>query len=91
VAGYEWDEDKNRRNRHAHGVDFSAAERFEWGSAAIVVGDREDYGELREIAVGFIGDVLDTLVFTRRGDTIRIISLRKSNNKEKRDYVQGTR
>jgi uncharacterized protein (DUF4415 family) len=45
-----------------HGVDFAAAERFEWESAAVEIDIRADYGELREIATGFIGDVLYVLV-----------------------------
>jgi uncharacterized protein len=91
MAGYAWDEDKNRRNRHAHGVDFTAAERFEWDTAVVRIDDRADYGELREVATGFIGDVLHVLVFTSRGDAIRIISPRKASNREKKDYVQKTR
>jgi uncharacterized DUF497 family protein len=91
LAGYEWNEAKNRRNRHTHGVDFSAVEQFEWDTAVVEIDDRENFGELRERATGFIGDVLHVLVFTRRGETIRLISLRKANNREKKDYVQSTR
>ena len=91
AGSIEWDEDKNRRNRRDHGIDLSAAERFEWDTATMRVDDREDYGELREIAKGFIGDVLHVLVYTRRDDIIRAISLRKSTKKERKQYVEETR
>jgi uncharacterized protein len=52
------------------------------------VDDRGDYRELRERALGFIGVRLHMLVFTRRGDNIRIISLRKAEKKEVKDYVK---
>ena len=50
--------------------------------------DREDYGELREVAIGFIGVSLHYLIFTRNDDVIRVISLRRAMNKEKRRYVE---
>ena len=48
--------------------------------------DREDYGELRMIALGFIGNVLHVLVFTERGDNVRVISLRKATKPEVKAY-----
>ncbi len=87
----EWDADKNRINRRHHRIDLSAAESFEWDTATVRVDDREDYGEVREIAKGFIGDALHVLVFTRRSDAVRIISLRKATKKERKQYVEETR
>ena len=43
--------------------------------------------EPRWTARGFIGDVLYSVVFTERGDNIRIISLRRATGREARDYV----
>jgi len=54
-----------------------------------MVDDRERYGELREMALGFIGVRLHAMAFTRRGDTVRIISLRKANRVEMRRYVDA--
>jgi uncharacterized DUF497 family protein len=87
---YEWDEAKSLANRSKHGIGFDAMERFEWDSALVFVDDREDYGELREIAIGFIGISLHYLVFTRQDDAIRVISLRRASNREKRKYVDET-
>jgi uncharacterized DUF497 family protein len=88
---YEWDEAKRAANLRDHKVDFAVAGNFEWTTALVVVDDREDYGELREMALGFIGVRLHTMVFTRRADDIRIISLRKAHRTEVRRYVEATK
>lgn len=87
---YEWDSAKNRTNAKAHGVAFDAAERFEWDTALLRVDIREDYGESREIAIGFIGTALHVMVFTERADKIRIISLRKATKQEHICYANET-
>jgi uncharacterized DUF497 family protein len=85
---YEWDEGKRAANLRDHKVDFAVARDFEWETALVVVDDREDYGELREAALGFVGVRLHVMVFTRRADSIRIISLRKADKIEVRRYVR---
>jgi uncharacterized protein len=88
---YDGDEAKRKINLRRHKIDFTAANEFDWDTAVTVVDDRQDYGELREIAIGFIGMTLYSLAFTRRDDRIRIISLRKAENREKRLYVNATK
>jgi uncharacterized DUF497 family protein len=88
---YAWDEGKRVRNLALHKVDFTTAENFEWNSAHVEVDDREDYGELREIAWGFIGVRLYVLVFTRRDDLIWIISLRPAQKRDARKYEEAIR
>jgi uncharacterized DUF497 family protein len=85
---YEWDEAKRVANVREHKVDFTLVERFEWELAVITVDDREDYGELREQAWSFIGDRVYLLVFTLRGENIRVISLRKADQNETRYYAR---
>ena len=85
VAMYEWDEAKRASNRAKHQVDFTAIERFEWGTAIAEFDDR--HAEPRWTARGFIGDVLYSVVFTELGHNIRIISLRKATGQEARGYV----
>jgi uncharacterized protein len=86
---YEWDEDKRAVNLRDHSVDFGDARGFDWETAIVTIDDREDYGELREMAFGFIGVRLHAIAFTRRGGNIRIISLRKANRMEMRRYVDA--
>ena len=48
----------------------------------------EDHAEPRWIGTGFTGAVLHVVVFTDRGEDIRIISLRKATGREVRDYAK---
>ena len=87
---YEWDETKRKANIVKHGVDFVDMRLFDWERAVIRVDDREDYGELREIALGFIGVRLHVVAYTPRGDDrARIIMLRKATRKEVRAYEKA--
>ena len=83
---YEWDENKNQANIAKHGVNFLSAEGFNWATAIETVDNRMNYGEERWIALGFIGDHLHVLVYVHRSDSIRIISLRKANKREREYY-----
>ena len=83
---YEWDSAKAEINEAKHGVAFEAALDFDWDTALVAEDDRFDYGEPRFIAFGLIADRLHVLVYTMRGETVRIISLRKANEKEETIY-----
>lgn len=54
------------------------------------VDSRHDYRELREVGFGVIDERLYCVVFTQRGDAMHIISLRKANKREVRNYVEQT-
>lgn len=86
---YTFDPAKAVANRAAHGVDFAAAAAFDWETALVVEDDRRDYGERRYIALGGIRGRIHVMVFTPRGGTVRLISLRKANDREIRRYEQG--
>lgn len=87
---YEWDEEKRRANVAKHGVDFADADRFEWPTAIVRVDDREDYGELRELALGFIGVRLHMMAYTPvRSGVALIITMRKATKRELRDYEKA--
>lgn len=84
---FEWDEDKNRLNIKKHGFAlsdgkyvFDDIQRFD------SVDDRKDYGEERRIAVGNIGEDILAVVYTKRGKTIRLISVRYASRKERSEY-----
>ena len=65
------------------------AENFEFETAVVATDDRQDYGEIRELAVGFVGNRIHVLVFTMRGEACHVISLRKANKREIRAYVEA--
>lgn len=84
----DFDPAKDAANQAKHGVSLSEAVGFDFETAYVRPDDRADYGELREIAIGEIEGRLYVLVFTMRGRTCRVISLRKANRREIRDYAE---
>jgi uncharacterized DUF497 family protein len=48
--------------------------------------NRQDYGEIRWLTVGFLNGRLVMVVWTARGDARHVISMRKCNEREKRKY-----
>ncbi len=87
----EFDPEKNDRNVRERGISFEQARDFEWDGALVWRDTRRDYSEERFIALGLIGERLHSLVFTVRGDAVRIISLRKANRREELRYEQKAR
>ncbi|KAF1019104.1 MAG: hypothetical protein GAK30_03303 [Paracidovorax wautersii] len=90
IVNIEFDPAKNEANIAARGISFEQAADFDFDSAFIKVDTREDYGETRYQALGYIGGRLHYLVFTARNDRLRIISLRKANAREVKLYDQAT-
>jgi uncharacterized DUF497 family protein len=86
--GFSWDRSKREANLAKHGVDFSQAENFDFSTALVLVDHRYDYGEVREIALGPIGNRLHVLVYARRAPLLRVISLRKANRRERNRYEE---
>jgi uncharacterized DUF497 family protein len=82
----EFDTAKNEKNIRERGISFDLAANFDLETAKIWVDTRKDYGEERYIALGTIGERLFSMVFTVRGDVLRIISLRKANKREVNSY-----
>lgn len=86
----EFDNAKNEKNVLERGISFELAADFDLTTAKIWEDTRKDYGEARFIALGNIEQRLYSMVFTVRGDVLRIISLRKANKREVTSYEQHT-
>ena len=67
-------------------LDFEDAVHVFAGTTIDLVDDRQDYGEERWITFGRLKGRLVALVWTPRGDTRRIISMRKANDDERKIY-----
>lgn len=50
--------------------------------------DRFDYGEERSVTVGYIEGRMVHLTWTSRGDSVRVISMRYANERERTRYGQ---
>ena len=87
---FEWDEEKNRRNKSKHGVSFERASAvFSDFAAEDFLDGREDYGEERWLTIGMAqGDIL-AVVNVQRGDVYRIISARKATREETDAYFEN--
>ena len=84
---FEWDDQKAADNYAKHGVDFEAArDAFKDPFGIERVDDREDYGEVRYALVAMVETRLLFVVYTLRGDSIRIVSARGAEPNERRQY-----
>ena len=83
---YEWDPSKDLANQSKHGMAFEVIHRFEWDTAKIARSDRR--GEVRYAAIGYIGSRLHLVALARRGENIRILSIRPASRQERREYAQ---
>jgi uncharacterized DUF497 family protein len=89
LVRFEWDEAKRAANLAKHGVDFADVPEIFTGPMLIGPDARRNYGEVRQIGFGFIRGRLMVVAFTeRQSDTIRIISARKANSREKIFYQE---
>jgi uncharacterized DUF497 family protein len=82
-----WDPKKSERNRRKHGIDFEAVRRLDWLQVTFDVDERKNYGETRVVAMGPIDGRLHVLVYTERDGGVRVISLRKANEREQRRWA----
>ena len=78
---FEWDEAKRQSNLAKHGLDFTDAVNFDW-DFAYTVEDIGFFDEVRFISIAPFDDRLAVMIYTYRGDRIRIISLRRPENHE---------
>ena len=69
------------------GLDMARAAEIFDGVTLTVEDDRQDYGETRQITIGFLDARMVVMVWTQRGTARRIISLRKANEREQRAYA----
>lgn len=77
---FEYDPGKSAANRRKHGVSLDQA-RGLWEVPAVVVPART-VGEERVMIIGRLGGQLYSCIYTMRGETVRLISARRSHRKE---------
>lgn len=83
-----WDEQKRQKTLQERELDFSDALEVFTQPHLKIIDDRMDYGEQRFIVVGFLKKRMLILVYTPRGETKHIISMRKANEREIKKYSQ---
>ncbi len=87
----EFDPEKDATNRSKHGVSLAfGRDVFDDPDVLIVPTIREADGEDRYKAIGKIGARLWTAVHLYRGEAVRFLSVRRSNENEQRAYDSHT-
>ncbi len=84
----EFDPAKDVANIEKHGISLQCASDLEWDDAIYWIDLRQQYGEQRTSAIGYIGNRLHFVAFVDRDQARRIISLRKANKREMRRYAE---
>ena len=84
---FEWDDRKRAANIEKHGIDFAIVDQVFDGRPVYTVASARG-SEERWATVAVIHGRYVTAVWTRRGDTIRVISIRKSRDVEKTKHHQ---
>lgn len=86
----EFDPAKDATNKATHeGISLADAALLDWDGMIVIPDTRRDYREDRYRGIALLGDRLHSVIFTPRGENLRIISLRKASNKEVEDYEQS--
>jgi uncharacterized protein len=86
---FEFDPAKDEANRFKHGLPLAFGKRvWEAEDRLILPSFRVEDGEARYKAVGLVDGKLYTLIHVWRADVVRMISVRRSNARERRDYYR---
>lgn len=81
-----FDPRKDVSNVAKHRLSLAEAADFEFETAIFGIDTRFDYGEVRRIAIGMLRGRLHAIVFVEMLMGVRVISLRKANQREQRKY-----
>jgi uncharacterized DUF497 family protein len=84
-----WDEAKRESNLRKHGLDFRDAHLvYENPDKCTYDSSREGERRWMDIAFAVVKGRLLTLVYTERGDDVRVISFRPASREEREQYEQ---
>ena len=85
---FEWDDAKEEANIAKHEIDFDTA--IDLFDGRTVIETQSAYPEEeRWQRTGIVDERFVTVIWTRRGEVIRIISARRARTNEKRDYYNN--
>ena len=87
---FEWDERKNTTNKRKHGISFEEARTVFADDHAVIIADPDAFDDADRFVLLGLSSALRTLVvchcYREQEQVIRIISARKANKDERRDY-----
>jgi uncharacterized DUF497 family protein len=82
---FEYDPEKSAENKRKHGVDFEEDQAL-WSDPALLEIPARVSDEPRWVVIGKMDEKHWSAVITRRGDNVRIISVRRSRGEELEIY-----
>jgi uncharacterized DUF497 family protein len=85
----EWDNNKAASNLIKHKIDFEDAKNIFLDPNRLEREDKRDYDEARIQVIGIVNQVVLLVVYTKRNGRYRIISARRANKNERRQYYQS--
>ena len=85
---FEWNTAKSESNRRKHSIDFQTAKGL-WQDELRIEIKAPHPVENRSVVIGQLHGKLWTAVFTMRSDAVRIISVRRSREKEVELYEKA--
>ncbi|MBD2287690.1 BrnT family toxin [Microcystis wesenbergii FACHB-1317] len=85
----EWDNNKAAANLLKHKIDFEDAKNIFLDTNCLEREDKRDYNETRIQVIGIVNQVVLLVVYTKRNGRYRIISARRANKNERRQYYQS--
>ena len=85
----EWDDAKRDRTLAQRGLDFADIASLDWTVALTAEDTRFAYAEPRFVTMGPINNRLCVFAWCWRGSAMRVISLRKANDRETRRYAEA--
>ena len=94
MYSFEWDETKNRINKEKHGVSFEEAKTVFFDEEALLEYDESHSDEedrFRLLGSSSKGNILLVVHCIRKGSIIRIISSRRANLSEIKNYERRIR
>ena len=83
---FEFDPAKSASNKDKHGLDFIEAQAL-WLDERRIIGPARSDGEKRFVLVGVIDGMLWTAIYTMRGSSVRLISVRRARGYEVENYL----
>lgn len=82
---FEWDRAKSEANEAKHGISFEEAREL-WGDPDALAVPARKRGERRFMLIASLSGSVWSAVFTKRGDSVRIISVRPATDTERKAY-----
>ncbi len=78
---FEYDPNKSAENKRKHGIDFEDAQRL-WADPGVMEIPARTSDEPRWLLIGKIDEEYWSAIITKRGENIRLLSVRRSRDEE---------